>query len=64
MEHVFPIEGVEPAMRSIKLRCFKHVKDNLKAKLIELAVTNKDIIKDILGQESGGIRTEGLVDKL
>lgn len=60
-EDVFPIHNGE----NIHLRCFDHVHDDMKQKLLSMKVdeTNrKTIISDILGKEYGGTRIMGLVD--
>lgn len=62
MEAVFPIEGITPEKRSIKLRCFNHLSGNLEVELKKFDVNRKDIITEILGKEYGNLRTPGLVD--
>ena len=64
-EDVFPIEGVAASRSSIHLRCFEHVKQDMKMKLTSLNVPEKqqkDIIKKIIGCEFDGRRVKGLVD--
>jgi hypothetical protein len=57
-EDVYPLEA-----GNIHLRCFNHVKDDLKAQLNQMKVENQDkIINDILGHEYQSIRVHGLVD--
>ena len=64
-ESVFPIEAVPNAKSSIHLRCFEHVKVDMKMKIDLLKIpepSQKDIIKKILGCEHHGVRVKGLVD--
>jgi hypothetical protein len=61
MEDVFPIDSGE----NIHLRCFDHVKEDIKRKLDQLQVPSKqhvEIVAAILGTEFKGKRTKGLVD--
>ena len=63
MENKFPIEGVEAGRKSIKLRCFNQVRDNLEAELKELGIKDyRSIVDSILGREFGDARIDGLVD--
>ena len=64
-ENVFPIEGVDKSTCNIHLRCFDHVKQDMKFKLDQLDVSEhqqKTIIKKLIGGEYGGTRELGLVD--
>ncbi len=63
-EKVFPIDA-DQENKSIHLRCFEHVKIDMKRKMEEMKVSEKEqqnIIKTILGTEFDGKRTNGLVD--
>lgn len=63
MEAIFPIEGIEPSKRSVKLRCFNHVKDDMLAQLKDTgSKTSNAIVSSILGEEYMGLRRSGLVD--
>jgi hypothetical protein len=63
MESIYPIEGVAQSKKSIKLRCFNHVKDDLLAELKKHpSLEKKTVIKSLLGTEFNGVRSPGLVD--
>ena len=65
LESVYPIECVKPSEKSIKLRCFNHVKDDMLAvmkKIPECQGREKEIITGILGSEFNTERSPGLVD--
>ena len=62
---IFPFECIAPTKRSIKLRCFSHMKDDMKAELEKIGTKKqetRDIIASILGSEFNGTRKLGLVD--
>lgn len=62
-EAVFPIEDVPLSIRSIKLRCFNHVKEDMPKELKRHPSLDKTaVIKSILGSEINGKRELGLVD--
>lgn len=62
-EAVFPIEDVPLSIRSIKLRCFNHVKEDMPKELNRHPSLDKTaVIKSILGSEINGKRELGLVD--
>ena len=63
LEAMFPIEDVSLPQRSIKLRCFNHVKEDLQKELKKHPnLENTAVIKSILGNEINGKRELGLVD--
>lgn len=63
LEAVFPIEAVPLSIRSIKLRCFNHVKEDMQKELKRHSSLDKTaVMKSILGSEFNGKRELGLVD--
>ena len=62
LEKFFPIDG-NIANRSFHLRCFSHLRDDMKRALMRIGVEDcQEIPKEILGTEISGLRIEGLVD--
>lgn len=65
-ERIFPIESKDQNQKNIKLRCFNHMKDDILKNLKKYNITKEatnEIIKDILGFETNGVRVAGLVDE-
>ena len=63
-ENVYPIEGVH-VERNIHLRCFEHLKVDLKMQMKQLGIKEQkqqEIVCKILGSEFEGKRRLGLVD--
>lgn len=49
----------------VHLRCFIHMKDNIRRKLIELLLpehAREEIVKDIFGTQCGTVFVKGIVD--
>lgn len=65
MEEVFPASRFFTPNSSVRLRCFGHLRDDMKMEMEKQGIDSnliKDIIQQILGSEGGGKRTMGLVD--